>query len=76
MNADGGARCGEWVKMGYAQAEMGYAQAEMGYAQAEMGYAQAEMGCAQAEMGCAQVERMRMCTALNWVGAAMVAGQR
>ena len=62
MNADGGARCGEWVKMGYAQAEMGYAQAEMGYA--------------QAEMGCAQVERMRMCTALNWVGAAMVAGQR
>lgn len=60
MNADGGARCGEWVKMGYAQAEMGYAQAEMGYA--------------QAEMGCAQVERMRMCTALNWVGAAMVAG--
>lgn len=60
MNADGGARCGEWVKMGYAQAEMGYAQAEM--------------GCAQAEMGCAQVERMRMCTALNWVGAAMVAG--
>lgn len=46
MNADGGARCGEWVKMGYAQAEM----------------------------GCAQVERMRMCTALNWVGAAMVAG--
>lgn len=62
MNADGGARCGEWVKMGYAQAEMGYAQAEM--------------GCAQAEMGCAQVERMRMCTALNWVGAAMVAGQR
>ncbi|OYP73963.1 hypothetical protein CIK92_04640 [Prevotella sp. P4-67] len=69
MNADGGARCGEWVKMGYAQAEMGYAQAEMGYAQAEM-------GCAQAEMGCAQVERMRMCTALNWVGAAMVAGQR
>ena len=59
MNADGGARCGEWVKMGYAQAEMGYAQAEM--------------GCAQAEMGCAQVERMRMCTALNWVGAAMVA---
>ena len=62
MNADGGARCGEWVKMGYAQAEMGYAQAEM--------------GCAQAEMGCAQVERMRMCTALNWVGAAMVADQR
>lgn len=60
MNADGGARCGEWVKMGYAQAEMGYAQAEM--------------GCAQAEMGCAQVERMRMCTALNWVGAAMMAG--
>ena len=60
MNADGGARCGEWVKMGYAQAEMGYAQAEMGYA--------------QAEMGCAQVERMRMCTALNWVGAAMMAG--
>ena len=60
MNADGGARCGEWVKMGYAQAEMGCAQAEM--------------GCAQAEMGCAQVERMRMCTALNWVGAAMVAG--
>ena len=60
MNADGGARCGEWVKMGYAQAEMGYAQAEM--------------GCAQAEMGCAQVERMRMCTALNWVGAAMAAG--
>ena len=60
MNADGGARCGEWVKMGYAQAEMGYAQAEI--------------GCAQAEMGCAQVERMRMCTALNWVGAAMVAG--
>ncbi len=60
MNADGGARCGEWVKMGYAQAEMGYAQAEM--------------GCAQAEMGCAQVERMRMCTALNWAGAAMVAG--
>ena len=60
MNADSGARCGEWVKMGYAQAEMGYAQAEM--------------GCAQAEMGCAQVERMRMCTALNWVGAAMVAG--
>ena len=60
MNADGGARCGEWVKMGYAQAEMGYAQAEM--------------GCAQVEMGCAQVERMRMCTALNWVGAAMVAG--
>ena len=53
MNADGGARCGEWVKMGYAQAEM---------------------GCAQAEMGCAQVERMRMCTALNWVGAAMMAG--
>ena len=33
-----------------------------------------EMGCAKAEMGCAQVERMRMCTALNWVGAAMVAG--
>lgn len=62
MNADGGARCGEWVKMGYAQAEMGYAQAEI--------------GCAQAEMGCAQVERMRMCTALNWVGAAMMAGQR
>ena len=60
MNADGGARCGEWVKMGDAQAEMGYAQAEMGYA--------------QAEMGCAQVERMRMCTALNWAGAAMVAG--
>lgn len=60
MNADGGARCGEWVKMGYAQAEMGYAQAEM--------------GCAQVEMGCAQVERMRMCTALNWVGAAMMAG--
>lgn len=62
MNADGGARCGEWVKMGYAQAEMGYAQAEM--------------GCAQAEMGCAQAERKRISTALNWTGAAMVAGQR
>lgn len=35
MDADGGARCGEWAEMGCAQAEMGYAQAEMGYAQAE-----------------------------------------
>lgn len=40
----------------------------------EMGCAQAEMGCAQAEMGCAQTERERVGTALNWAGAAMVAG--
>lgn len=33
-----------------------------------------EMGCAQAEMGCAQTERERVGTALNWAGAAMVAG--
>lgn len=59
MDADGGARCGEWAEMGCAQAEMDYAQAEMGYAQAERGYAQAE--------------RERVGTALNWAGAAMVA---
>lgn len=40
----------------------------------EMGCAQAEMGCAQAEMGCAQTESERVGTALNWAGAAMVAG--
>lgn len=40
----------------------------------EMGCAQAEMGCAQAEMGCAQTEWERVGTALNWAGAAMVAG--
>lgn len=60
IGADGGARCGEWVEMGCAQAKMDYAQAEMGYAQAERGYAQAE--------------RERVGTALNWAGAAMVAG--
>ena len=60
MDAEGGARRGEWVEMGYAQAEMGYAQAERGYAQAERGYAQAE--------------RERVGMALNWAGAAMVAG--
>ena len=42
----------------------------------EMGYAQAEMGYAQAERGYAQAERERVGTALNWAGAAMVAGQR
>ncbi len=55
MDAEGGARRGEWV---------------------EMGCAQAEMGCAQGEIGCAQAERERVGTALNWAGAAMVAGQR
>lgn len=46
MDADGGARRGEWAEMGYAQAEM----------------------------GCAQGERERVGMALNWAGAAMVAG--
>ena len=41
---------------------------------AEMGCAQGEIGCAQAEMGNAQAERKRAGTALNWAGAAMVAG--
>lgn len=40
----------------------------------EMGYAQAEMGYAQAERGYAQAERERVGMALNWAGAAMVAG--
>lgn len=53
MDAEGGARRGEGVEMGCAQAERGYAQAERGYAQAE---------------------RERVGTALNWAGAAMVAG--
>lgn len=60
IGADGGARRGEGV--------------ERGCAQAEMGYAQAEMRCAQGEIGCAQAERERVGTALNWAGAAMVAG--
>lgn len=60
MDADGGARRGEWVEMGCAQGEMDCAQAERGYA--------------QAEMGCAQAERERAGMALNWAGAAMVAG--
>lgn len=40
----------------------------------EMGCAQAERGCAQTERGYAQAERERVGTALNWAGAAMVAG--
>lgn len=53
MDAEGGARCGEWAEMGYVQAERGYAQAKRGYAQAK---------------------RERVSAALNWAGAAMVAG--
>lgn len=60
MDADGGVRRGEWV--------------EMGCAQAEMRCAQGEIGCAQAERGYAQAKRERVGTALNWAGAAMVAG--
>lgn len=67
MDAEGGARRGEWVERGCAQAKMDYAQAEMGYVQAERGYAQTERGYAQAE-------RERDGTALNWAGAEMVAG--
>lgn len=46
MDAEGGARRGEWV----------------------------EIGCAQVERGYAQAKRERVGAALNWAGAAMVAG--
>lgn len=35
MDAEGGARCGEWAEMGCAQVEIGCAQVERGYAQAK-----------------------------------------